>query len=129
VERTAAQRSLLWQNVGRLAGRAQIQVIDGTAPAALEDLPNPDAVFIGGSGGNLAAILDVATRRISPNGRVVVNLVILERVTEMIAWARAHSIPVEVVQVGVARGTDIVGYTRLQAENPVTVVTLTGGAL
>lgn len=126
IEQTAAQRSLLWQNVGRLAGRAQINVIEGTAPDALEDLPDPDAVFIGGSGGNLGAILDVALRRISHDGRVVINLVILERVTEAVAWARAHSLPAEVVQVGVARGTDIVGFTRLQAENPVTIVTLIG---
>jgi precorrin-6Y C5,15-methyltransferase (decarboxylating) len=129
IEQTAAQRSLLWQNVGRLAGRAHIKVIDGKAPDALEELPDPDAVFIGGSGGSLGDILDVATRRISHDGRVVINLVILERVTEAVAWARAHSIPAEVVQVGVARGTDIVGYTRLQAENPVTIVTLTGRAL
>jgi len=129
IEQTAAQRSLLWQNVGRLAGRAQIKVIDGKAPDALEDLPDPDAVFIGGSGGSLGAILDVATRRIRHDGRVVINLVILERVTEAVAWARAHSIPAEVVQIGVARGTDIVGYTRLQAENPITIVTLSGRAL
>lgn len=126
VEQAAEQRSLLWRNVGRLAGRASIQVVDGTAPAALDDLPDPDAVFVGGSGGSLPAILEAAVRRLGHDGRIVLNLVILDRVVETVAWARARSITAEVVQVGVARGTDIVGLTRLQAENPVTIVTLIG---
>ena len=51
-------------------------VIDGAAPAALEELPAPDRVFIGGSGGSLAAIIEQAASRLPQGGRLVVNGVI-----------------------------------------------------
>ena len=55
---------------------------------------------------------------------IVVNLVTFEHVAEMIDWARMRGMTTEIAQVSIARGTEILSMTRLQAENPVTVVTL-----
>jgi precorrin-6B C5,15-methyltransferase / cobalt-precorrin-6B C5,C15-methyltransferase len=41
-----------------------VRVVDGAAPAALSVLPDPDAVFVGGSGGALEAILRLVVIRV-----------------------------------------------------------------
>lgn len=124
VERSARQIAMLRSNVSKFRRGCQVQVVEGEAPEALSGLPDPDAVFVGGSGGRLVEILDVAHSRVSRPGRIVANLVTFENVATVLAWAKGRALQVEVVQVGVARGADILDMTRLQAENPVTIVTI-----
>ncbi|MFN8636696.1 MAG: precorrin-6y C5,15-methyltransferase (decarboxylating) subunit CbiE [Chloroflexota bacterium] len=124
VERSDRQLALLSENVQRHDVAGAVQVVAGEAPDVLASLPQPDAVFVGGSGGQLLEILSYVRSRIRPDGRIVVNLVTYEHVGEALAWARSHKLETEVVQVSVARGADILGLTRLQAENPVTIVTV-----
>ena len=52
-------------------------LVEGLAPAALSDLPAPDAVFIGGSKGSLAAIVDAALDK-NPDARICVSAIALE---------------------------------------------------
>jgi precorrin-6Y C5,15-methyltransferase (decarboxylating) len=125
VERSETQIQMLRQNVAALAADCPIQVVAGEAPQALDDLPDPDAVFVGGSGGRLVEILDTAHARIRPGGRIVANLVTVEHLVQVLEWARSRGVATDVVQVSVARGAEILGMTRLQPENPVTIVTLT----
>jgi precorrin-6Y C5,15-methyltransferase (decarboxylating) len=115
---------MLRANVELHAPDGRVRVIDGEAPDVLADIESPDAVFVGGSGGRLIEILDVAFDRLSRPGRIVANLVTFENVATVIAWARRRDLEPEVVQISVTRGTDILGMTRLQAENPVTIVTI-----
>lgn len=134
VERSEVQLALLRENVDRgissssrnVSGPShRVAVVPGEAPEALADLSDPDAVFVGGSGGRLFAILHAARDRLRPGGRIVVNLVTYEHVGALLAWVKAQQIDAEVVQVSVSRGAPILNMTRLQAENPVTIVTLT----
>jgi len=124
VERSETQLELLRQNVAVTGIVDRPTTVAGEAPDALAELPDPDAVFVGGSGGRLVEILDAARCRLRPDGRIVVNLVTYEHITTTLVWAREHAIEPEVVQVSISRGTALLGLTRLQAENPVTVVTL-----
>lgn len=124
VERSERQIQILRENVARLGRSCRVQVVEGEAPEALARLPDPDAVFIGGSGGRLVEILAVARASIARPGRIVANLVTFENVATVLDWATGHDLQPEVVQVGIARGADILGMTRLQAENPVTIVTI-----
>ena len=68
VERDEESLPLLRRNVDQW-GSKNVQIIAGKAPDALEDLADPDAVFVGGSGGRLLEILDVATKRLRAGGR------------------------------------------------------------
>lgn len=101
----------------------RVTAVRGWAPddvdGALED---PDAVFVGGSGGRLAGILDWVASRLRPGGRLVANLVGLEHVEEAVRTLEGHGWAVRVTAVAVARGTRTAGLTRLVAENPVFVV-------
>ena len=75
VERHPAEQANIRANI-RTYGAYTIHLVDGEAPAALANLPDPDRVFIGGSGGQLEAILTAVVPRLRPGGRLVVSAVL-----------------------------------------------------
>ena len=62
----------------RSFGLDNITVIEAKAPAALSGLPDPDVVFVGGSGGNLLQILAESAQRLKAGGRLIVTAVLVE---------------------------------------------------
>jgi len=101
--------------IGTNADRHQVAVtvIEGSAPAVLTGLPDPDRAFVGGGG---LAVLDAVLDRLRPGGRVVATYAALDRAA--VAADRLGSL----VQVGAARGERLPdGSWRLAAENPVFV--------
>jgi precorrin-6Y C5,15-methyltransferase (decarboxylating) len=122
VERDENSISLLRNNVERW-GAGNVQIIVGEAPVILSELPDPDSVFVGGSGGRLGEILDEVGRRLKPNGRVVVNLAALERTQETYHHLKKLGFSPELVSVNAARGKELKdGTVRLEALNPVFII-------
>ncbi|MEI7644744.1 MAG: precorrin-6Y C5,15-methyltransferase (decarboxylating) subunit CbiT [Chloroflexales bacterium] len=95
-----------------------LHLVEGTAPAVCADLPNPHAVFIGGSGGHLAEMITLVRQRLHPGGCLVLALVTLENLQA----ARDCLPDARVAQVQVSVGAPILGMLRLEAHNPVFVV-------
>jgi precorrin-6Y C5,15-methyltransferase (decarboxylating) len=123
IERDEHSIDLLRRNVERWAP-GRVCIILGEAPEALAELPDPDAVFVGGSGGRLDAILDRVASRLNPQGRIVVNLAVLQRVHEVYCQLNTLDFDTELVMVHAARGKPISdGGIRLDSLNPVFVVT------
>src|SRR5262249_37488844 len=120
VERDPVQLALLEENVARAA--TAVVVVPGDAPRALAGLPDPDGVFLGGSGGQLAALLACATNRLRPGGRVVSNFATLEHLGEALRYLRGRGWTCETVQLTVARGSEVAGLTRLAALHPVFIL-------
>ena len=54
-------------------------LINSKAPLGLDDWPNPDAVFIGGTGGELAELIQLCLQRLTPEGWLVMNFVTIEK--------------------------------------------------
>jgi precorrin-6Y C5,15-methyltransferase (decarboxylating) len=100
-----------------------VSVVEGRAPQVLHDLPDPNAVFVGGSGGALRAILEVVMARLLPGGRLVVNLATLEHLFEAVVCLREAGWEVECCMVNIAQTRNILDMTRFAAMNPVFVVT------
>lgn len=122
IERDTDSLPLLEANVVNL-GSDNIHIVNGEAPAALKSLPNPDSVFIGGSGGNLSEILEYANARLKPNGVIVVNLAVLERTSETYNLLKKLGLTAEITQVASSRGNEMPdGAVRLEALNPVFIV-------
>ncbi|MCX8044725.1 MAG: precorrin-6y C5,15-methyltransferase (decarboxylating) subunit CbiE [Desulfobacterota bacterium] len=71
----------------------------GEAPSSLKELPAPDAVFIGGSGGRLSGIMAVVKQRLAPKGSLVINCVTLETLAEALEHLRRWGWQYEVVSV------------------------------
>jgi precorrin-6Y C5,15-methyltransferase (decarboxylating) len=102
---------------------SNVTVIAGRAPQVLHDLPDPDAVFIGGSGGALTAILEVIQARLRPDGHLVVNLATIEHLSEAVEYLRQSAWEWECTMVNIAHTQQILDMTRLAAMNPVFVLT------
>jgi len=100
-----------------------VEVVQAFAPEGLGKLPDPTAVFIGGSGGGMEEILDLVCRRIKPGGRIVINVVALENLGAAVNALKARGFVPDVTLVNVARSTKVAELTRFEALNPVFVVT------
>jgi len=123
IEKDEQGLPLLRHNVDRW-GPGNIHIVAGEAPAALEDLRDPDSVFIGGSGGRLEDIVGTVARRLKPRGRVVVNLAVLERTQEVYHLLKKLGFITDIVMVTAARGREMGdGAVRLESLNPVFMVT------
>lgn len=124
IERSAGAVALLEENRRRLGGY-NVKIVAGLAPEALESLPPPHAVFVGGSGGNLRQILRVVKEK-NACARVVVTAIALETQHEALtALNEIGFTQVEVVQLAAARGKKTGRYTMMTANNPVFI--LSGG--
>ena len=118
VEHKAEAVSLIEQNKKKF-GLENIEVILSKAPDGLDLLPVPTHAFIGGSGGNMEAILSVLYQK-NPAMRVVINAISMETICEIKNVLSAFPIKNEdVVQMQVSRAKRAGGYHLMQAENPV----------
>ena len=95
---------------------------DGKAPEHLADWPDPDAVFIGGSGGELAALIELILGRLKPGGRLVMNFVTLENLASATQALSAANVSWDVVQLQASRSQPILDMHRMAAQNPVWIV-------
>lgn len=107
---------------GRRAGVSNLTVIPGKAPETMTGLPRPDRVFIGGSGGNLEAVLDRVYEQ-NPKVQVVINVIALETLARVMAYYEKRGTDPEVVCLQVAKARLRVGYHMMQGANPVYVIT------
>ncbi|ETT77515.1 cobalt-precorrin-6Y C(5)-methyltransferase (cobalt-precorrin-6 methyltransferase) [Paenibacillus sp. FSL R7-277] len=106
----------------RLKFRADFEIIQAKAPQGLAALPDPDAVFIGGSGGELAAIIEHSAARLQPGGRIVVGAITVETLHGSMEAFKAAGLACEVTMLQASRGKPILGMTRFDGMNPVYVV-------
>ncbi|MEF9974375.1 MAG: precorrin-6y C5,15-methyltransferase (decarboxylating) subunit CbiE [Clostridia bacterium] len=115
VERDAQALALLEENKAKFCV-SNLRIVPGSAPEALDNLPAPSHVFLGGSGGHLPQILG-ALEALSQPFRLVATAVSLDSAQTMLNWAEFDA-----VQVGVSRLEDV-GHVRLfRAQNPVFVL-------
>ena len=97
-------------------------LVEGKAPDHVDTWPDPDAVFIGGSGGELDPLIRVILERLKPNGRLVMNFVTLENLATATAALAAARAAWDVVQLQASRSQPILDMHRLVAQNPVWIV-------
>jgi precorrin-6y C5,15-methyltransferase (decarboxylating) CbiE subunit/precorrin-6Y C5,15-methyltransferase (decarboxylating) CbiT subunit len=147
MEKNAADAANARENAARLRA-SNYTLVEGKAPAGLDVWPAPDAVFIGGSGGELAELIALCLARIRTPGRLVMNFITLENLAAATAALAAATQPAaadriatsqrdalvatdhiaallrwEVVQVQASRSQRILDMHRLAAQNPVWIVT------
>ncbi len=124
IEKTAIGSSLIEQNCRRLQVKNVIS-IHGSAPDILQQLPAPNRIFIGGSGGNLNSILDSCNARLATNGIVVLALATLEHLNTALGWLNSYRWEYRLLQVQLSRSVPVGQLTRFTPLNPVTIVTAT----
>ena len=99
-----------------------LSLIEGTAPQVLADLPAPDAVFIGGTKGSMAEVVDAALAK-NPNARLCISAIALETLSAAITALAAHGQTAEVTQLAVSRTRPAGKLHLLMANNPIFLIT------
>ena len=99
-----------------------LTLVEGRAPAALEGLPPPDVVFIGGTRGELSAIVDAVLAK-NPSARLCITAIALETLQTVMTAMTAHGIEAEVTQMSVSWTKATGGLHLLTANNPVFLIT------
>jgi precorrin-6Y C5,15-methyltransferase (decarboxylating) len=97
-----------------------VQLVEGTAPRALRDLPEPDAVFVGGSGGAFEEIVKLSAVRV--RRAVVLALVTLERVVPAARLLEDCGLEVETTFLQTSTMKGVGDLHRLAAESAVFVI-------
>lgn len=120
VEKEPERVRTIRENVRRMETRG-LTIVQGTAPEALLDIPTPDRVFIGGSGGNLGRIIELVSRRMLA-GIVVANAATLETLNESVTCLEQHGFSVEFSELLVSRSKIVAGKRHMAALNPVFIV-------
>ncbi|MFC4103021.1 precorrin-6y C5,15-methyltransferase (decarboxylating) subunit CbiE [Paenibacillus xanthanilyticus] len=103
--------------------RADITAVHGKAPVGLDAFADPDAVFIGGTGGEMRELLAVCCARMRAGGRIVLNAVTLENLHEAAQAFEAEGFASRMTLAQLSRSKPILDLTRFEALNPVFIVT------
>lgn len=82
-----------------------VEIVEGEAPDILNKLPDPDRVFIGGSGGNLAEIVEAVSMRLQQGGRVIIAAVLETTMENAPLLLHSHGFHVEMTTIEVERRT------------------------
>jgi precorrin-6Y C5,15-methyltransferase (decarboxylating) len=122
IERNEECRQFIKQNLQKFNTR-NVSLIEGVAPDCLDGLPDPDRVFIGGSGGKLWEILNTVDRRLATGGRIVLNAITLDTLTAANEYFDNAGYAVEVVTVNISRTRPLSDYKMFEAYNPVYIIT------
>jgi len=126
IEKNAGDAANARENARRLRA-TNYTLAEGRAPDGLDMWPDPDAVFIGGSGGELAGLIALCLARLAPGGRLVMNFVTLENLATATAALAAVGADWDVTMLSAARSQPILDMHRLAAQNPVWIITARKG--
>jgi precorrin-6Y C5,15-methyltransferase (decarboxylating) len=116
IEARADRASLIRCNAETL-GVPHIEIVTGSAPEAFANLPQPQAIFVGG-GGSDARLLDAAYAALVPGGRLVVNAVTLEAEAELARRFKAQG--GDLVRINIARAKTLGSFQAWRPALPVT---------
>ncbi len=118
-----AERLFQIQSSARRFGVHNLETVQATLPEGIHDLPTPDRIFIGGGGRNQASIILAATGRLVDDGIMVVNCVLLANLPGALGAFAESGMTTEVVQVQISRSRAMPWSQRLEAQNPVWIIT------
>lgn len=117
IEMDAEDHGLMLENAERFGCRNLVPV-HGRAPEAWTDIPDPDAIFVGGQGREISRLVELAFGRLKPDGRLVANVGSLQNLSEVHELLERSGSDVKVWMVNVARGTYQLERVRFEALNP-----------
>jgi precorrin-6Y C5,15-methyltransferase (decarboxylating) len=124
VEREPARLALIAENAA-LLGVPELEIVAGEAPAALAELPAPDAVFIGGGTGS-PGMFEQIWSRLRLGGRLIANVVTVAGEARLAAWHGAHG--GRLTRIAVSEAEPLGPGHGWRALAPVTQLSLTKGA-
>ncbi|MGF6950285.1 precorrin-6Y C5,15-methyltransferase (decarboxylating) [Neobacillus sp. B4I6] len=108
------------QNLAKF--RVDATLLHGKAPEGLDTFPDPDAVFIGGTAGGMEDILDICCSRLKACGRIVLNAVTIENLSEAMLAFKERGYETNITLAQISRSKPILNLTRFDALNPIYII-------
>ncbi len=106
-------------------GVPNVRPVAGRAPDVLAGLPDPDAIFIGGTGRQVVLVLSTAYSRLAAGGRMVVNVATIDGLATAYETLKKLAGQVHVWNVAIARGIEQMDRVRFEAINPTFLLAVT----
>ena len=127
VEKEPEALELIGRNKQALA-LSNLRVVPGEAPGALETLPKPDCVFIGGSSGSMEGIFRAVLEK-NPAARICLTAVSLESLTDGLDCMKRFGLTnVDITQISAAQAKTLGRYHMMMGQNPVWILSGEGQA-
>ena len=124
IEMDPDDHALIRENAARF-GVMNLNPVLGRAPEAWASLPDPDAIYVGGSGRDVAMLVDQAWSRLKPGGRLVTACNSIENLAAMHTLLRSRSNDAAYWMVNIARGIEQLDRIRFEAINPIFLIAAT----
>jgi precorrin-6B C5,15-methyltransferase / cobalt-precorrin-6B C5,C15-methyltransferase len=106
-------------------GVPNVRTVPGRAPEILASLPEPDAIFVGGTGRQVGPVLTAAYERLGEGGRLAVNVVTIDSLAEAYQTLKALAGRVSLWNVSIARGIEQMDRVRFESVNPTFLLAVT----
>ena len=105
---------------------ANVSVILGNAKEKISELPNADAVFIGGTGTDTNEIMHICQDKLKSGGRIVIGMILIETIFSVLSSIKELDFDsVDITQVTIAKSRKTTTGTMMLARNPVTILSAT----
>jgi precorrin-6Y C5,15-methyltransferase (decarboxylating) len=122
IEMDSDDFQLIRDNAQRI-GVSNLTPVLGRAPEAWAKLPDPDAVFVGGTGRMVSQIVAAAFARLRSKGRIAANVSNFENVTEVSRVLRELTDDVQVRMIQISHATVQLDSLRFESRNPTFLIT------
>ena len=107
-------------------GLSNVKVILGNAKEKISDLPEADAIFIGGTGGDTQKIIELCHNKLKPGGRIVIGVILIETLYSVISiMEKLNFTSVDITQITISKSRKTSTGTMMLARNPVTIISAT----
>ena len=124
IEMDPDDHRLIQENAQRF-GVANLRAVLGRAPEAWARLPDPDAIYVVGSGRDVAMLVEEAWKRLKPGGRLVTACNSIENLAAVHTLLRARSCDAAYWMVNIARGIEQLDRIRFESLNPIFLIAAT----
>ncbi len=107
-------------------GINNVSVILGNAKEKISELPQADAIFIGGTGGDTTDIVELCQDKLKSGGRIVIGIILIETLYSVLkAIEKMKFSDVDITQVTISKSRKTTTGTMMLARNPVTIISAT----
>ena len=121
IEQDEEDHQLIAENADRF-GTTNLVAVRGRAPDAWGELPDPDAIFVGGADRETVHVVELAYDRLRPGGRLVAVMGSIENLAGIHEALHARNIDVQVRMINIAHGTYQLERVRFEALNPTFLI-------
>lgn len=103
-----------------------VSVVFGNAKDKILELPNADAIFIGGTGGDTQDIIKICNDKLKSGGRIVIATILIETLSSVLEIIpKLEFTDIDITQITISKSRKTSTGTMMLARNPVTIISAT----